>query len=1016
MKEAMDLSEPKLISPLLDGYHMGDAISDHHGVRSYPAIHQDSDEKYIVKIISIPASQVKVQALLLTGAFSDEAAAGEYFHELAEDVLRETKVLERLSRMEGFLPFSGAQAAPMEKGVGWNVYLVSPYRPTLGRFLSRSNMTHLAAINLGLDMCASLAVCRQMGYLYVDLKPENVYICNDHEYRIGDLGFLKLDSLKYASMPERCISPYTPPEIVDAYSDLNTTMDTYGAGMILYRVYNGGELPFSGRAGSDPLPPPAYADYELAEIIMKAISPDPKDRWQDPIEMGHALVAYMQRNGVNDTPIVAFAEEEAPEAFEPEQAVTEEEAAISEELSAGEVPATGEPEIPDLSELDEQPEETAEQVCLDDFYTYFSGEESEAPVEEEIDISQLLTESEEEDPDAELLNLSFLDELVSDDTAPSEDMAPGIGYEELTAELTDILSQADDLISHETPEGVIQPEAPEIPMPEPIVPEPVFPEPEEEPQPVEEEPEEIIADDLEPDFEEEYLQDLHRHKSAKKWIAWFVVLLLLIGMAFGGYVFYRDYYLKSVSDLVITGSEDQLTVTVVSDAEDALLTVICMDTYGNSVPKQVLGGQAVFTDLNPNTLYTVKVQITGFHKLIGEVSGSYTTPVQTEIVSFSAVTGNEPGTAILSFTVDGMDSETWSVTYKAPGVEEQKTIVSGHMVNLTGLESGKTYTFQLESGSDLYVTGQKELQYTVMDPVFAENLAITAVTANSLTVSWSLPEGATVGGWTVRCYSESGYDQSVKTTDTTLVFEGINGNEAHTVEVIADGTSSGVRCYMTAGALTVSNIRFEPIDSVTMKLVWDFAGNAPAGDWIITYCGDNADFQQMARADTNSAILTPMVPGAKYHVSILLDDGTTIFSNPVTLEVPQAPDLNMHLLTRGHITASMVRTPSKANWGENDLKRDDYTDTFKVGEKASFLLRASRTYNPEPDPVDILYVIHTAEGKLVSTTVVKDVWRTMWYKRLCELDIPALPEAPGDYTITFYFNGQTVHSQQFHMQ
>lgn len=1014
----MNLSEPKLISPLLNGFHMGDAISDRYGVRSYPAMPQDSDEKYIVKIISIPANQNKVQALLFAGAFSDEAAAGDYFRELADDVLKECDVLERLSRMEGFLPFTGVQKVPMEKAVGWDVYLLSPYRSTLARFLSRSNMTHLAAINLGLDMCASLAVCRQMGYLYANLKPENIYICHDHEYRIGDLGFLKLDSLQYTSIPERYISSCTPPEIVDAYSDLNTTLDTYGAGMILYRVYNGGELPFKDRVGSEPLPPPAYADYELSEIIMKAIAPDPKDRWQDPIAMGQALVAYMQRNGVNDTPIVAIAEEAEP--FEPEQEITEEEEELSQEIMVEGEAAAEDQEIPDLSELDEEPEEPTEQVCLDDFYAYFSEENQEEAEASEEDAPA--PEENEADPDADLLNLSFLDDLVSDDTTPSEEMASDIGYSELTDELTDILAQADDLLSHETPEGVVAPEAPEIPMPDPIDWESLTPAPQPEPEPepapvaVAEKEEPQVTDDFDEDFEEAYLNEISRQRTTRKWIAWVVVLLLLIGMAFGGYVFYRDYYLQTVHSLTVKGSEDQMVVTVDSTAEDALLSVVCTDTYGNPIIKQVLGGQAVFTNLNPNTLYTVKVQITGMHKLIGEISGSYTTPVQTNVVSVSTVTGNEPGTAIVSFTVDGMDSETWALSYKAPGVAEQKVIFSGHMVNLTGLESGKTYSFRLEPGTELYLTGKTEWEYTAMDPVFAEDLAITAVTANSLTVSWTLPEGAYVTGWTVRCYSESGYDQTVQTTGTTLVFEGINGNEAHTVEVVSDGTNSGVRCYMTAGALTVSNIRFEPVDPVTMKLVWDFAGNAPANDWIITYQAINADYLEMARSDTNSILLTPMIPGTGYQVSILLEDGTTIFSEPVVLQVPEAPDLDMHLLTRSHITAHMVKTPNKSNWGESDLKKSDYTDTFKAGEKASFLLKASRTYNPEPDPVDIMYVIHDSEGKLISSDIVKHIWRNMWYKRVCELDVPALPEVPGDYQITFYFNGQTVHSQQFHVQ
>jgi len=1021
------LSEPRLISPLLDGFNMGDPISDRHGVRSYPAMPQSSDDKYIVKIISIPASQVQLQALLLTGAYPSEEAAGEYFLELAQGVVQEVKVLERLSKMEGFLPFTGCQLAPMEKGVGSQVYLLSPYRPSLGRHLRRSNLTHLAAINLGLDMCASLAVCRQTGYLYADLKPENIFICNDHEFRIGDLGFLKLDSLKYTSLPQRYISPYTAPEVVDAYSDLNATLDIYAAGLILYQVYNGGELPFRDRAGEEPLPPPAYADYELAEIILKACAPDPKDRWQDPIAMGQALVAYMQRNGVNDTPIVAAPEERPQEVFEPEPQEEEpeaaEEALHEEELAPQEEPVSQ--EIPDLSDLEEGAEAPqGDQVCLDEFYAYFSGDEAEAPVAEATDIEALLKEQ-EEDPDAELLNLSFLDDLVSDDTAPSEEMAPDIGYGELSDDAFDILAQADDLISHETPEGVVQPEPIEVPMPEPIVFEPEVPqqpqpEAQEEPEPVPEpEPQTVEApeDTLDDDYEdEEFFEAAEKKHSAKKWIAWCVVLLLLIGLAYGGYVFYKDYYIRHVTSLVLTGSEDELVVSVVADVDEALLTVQCVDTYGGTKTSQVLHGKATFQDLNPNTLYTVKVQVAGMRKLIGDIQGSYTTPVQTNIVSFTAVTGNEPGTAILNFTVDGMDSETWSVTYSAPGEEEKKLIFGGHMANVSGLVSGKTYTFRLDSGDSLYITGEDELVYTAMDPVFAQDLAVTAVTANSLTVSWNVPEGAQVTGWTVRCYSESGYDKTVKTTETTLVFEELNGNEAHTVEVVADGMSTGNRCYMTAGALTVSNIRWEAVSPVSMKLSWDFAGNAPTGAWIITYCGDNADYQEMARSTTNSVTLSPLVPGGSYSISILLEDGTTVFSKPVTLTVPEAKDFSKNFLGREHITAYMCRTPlDVADWEAEHLKDEDYTDTFKPGEKASFLLKASRNYDPTTDVIDIMYVVHDSNGKLISLNIVQQIWRDMWYRRSCELDITPLPEIPGDYQITVYFSGAIVHTQAFHI-
>ena len=53
-KEAISLSDRKLVSPLLDGFAMGSPMSSHDGICCCPAMKENTDEKYIVKIISIP--------------------------------------------------------------------------------------------------------------------------------------------------------------------------------------------------------------------------------------------------------------------------------------------------------------------------------------------------------------------------------------------------------------------------------------------------------------------------------------------------------------------------------------------------------------------------------------------------------------------------------------------------------------------------------------------------------------------------------------------------------------------------------------------------------------------------------------------------------------------------------------------------------------------------------------------------------------------------------------------------
>ena len=185
------MSEPNLISPLLDGFTIGQPISDHDGVSCSPAIKEDTDKKYIIKIITIPATQTQMDALLLAGAYKDPADAMEYYRTLGEDVLKEAEFLKQLSRQEGFLSYESWQMVPItRKRLGYQVYLVGSYKRSLEKHLRRSPVTQLEAMNLGLDLCAALTACRQAGSLYVALKPANIFVSDKKQYRIGDLGFI----------------------------------------------------------------------------------------------------------------------------------------------------------------------------------------------------------------------------------------------------------------------------------------------------------------------------------------------------------------------------------------------------------------------------------------------------------------------------------------------------------------------------------------------------------------------------------------------------------------------------------------------------------------------------------------------------------------------------------------------------------------------------------------------------------------------------------------------------------
>lgn len=1044
------MSEPKLVSPLLDGFVMGEPISSHDGVCCCPAMQTASENKYIVKIISVPASQTKVDALLLAGAFRDRASALSYFRDLADGIVEEAVLLQRLSRLEGFSAYENWQVVPMENGdVGFDIYLTGTYRQTLERFFRRDSMTHLGAVNLGLDLCAALAVCRRSGYLYVDLKPENVVLCQDNEYRIGDLGFIPLSSLAYASLPERYLNSYTAPEITDAYSALNTTLDVYSAGLILYQAYNGGVLPFEGRAPSEPLSAPQYADSEMAQIILKACDPNPEVRWQDPLQMGQALVSYMQSNSVNDTPIIVppapimpEVMEEISEPVEPDGPSTDEILAevdqaldavgVSAEISAEEPAAesaaaeTEEAEVlPQESEdLEAEPAAPADEAEAEEA----SDEEADTTGEEVTDTTE--TELPAEEATEEVANTETESAADKEATEAAEEEKTELAAEAATLqaelgvseEVSQILAQADSLIAHETPDPVTVPEPIDIPIPAPIsvqeeseedadeeVPE-TETNAESEESPEDQETLESEKESVEEDDEEPVVKP---KKKRRGWIAALICLLLLAALAVGGYLYYENCYLQTVQSIAVNGIEDRLTVELDTDIEDSLLTVYCTDTYGNTVKQAVSGSKAEFRGLNPGTRYKITVSISGHHKLVGATTSVYTTAEQTTISNFTAVTGAEDGSVILNFTVQGPENGEWKVTCTAEGEQAKTVSFSGHMVTVTGLTVGKEYTFLLEPTTTLYVVGTDTIKHTASNIIYAEDLTIHGFRDNAMHVTWNAPEGVTVESWIVHCYNDKGYDKTITTDELKAVFEDLDVSAAYTVEVNAAGMTQGTRTYVSANSVTVDQIEVDHSDRNQLSISWDFEGTTPAGGWLLLYIIDGSEEQLVIQCAENSAIISPVIPGSSYSITVQPANGSTVFGGTTTYEAPEAQVFSGYLLSAADMYFQMCKTPDNPEWGRYDVPAQDYKTTFQSGENASFAVYLNHAYNTSSDIIVTLFVIRDAEGNVVSTATQSRTWTSMWYRGFGRINIPAIPTDAGNYSVEIYFNGAHVYTQNF---
>ena len=1014
------MSEAKLISPMLDHFAMGTSISEHHGVHSYPAMDETNGNKYIVKVISIPASRTQLDALLLSGAYPDEASAQVYFKEMADGVVQEIEILESLSKLDGFISYDKYQTVEQDAGIGYDVYLLGKYRRTLERQFQKNPFTHLGAINLGLDLCSALMVCRRAGYLYTDLRPSNVYLVGDNAFRIGDLGFLRLDGLKYASLPDKYRSQYTAPEIADAFSELNTTIDVYAVGLILYQAYNGGALPFTGNvAPAEVFPAPAYADYEMAEIILKACAPDPADRWEDPMVMGQALVTYMQRNGANDTPIVpppvAIAEPES------EDKTTAEEVADEETASDPVVSEDDETIVPAVTAADESPSPIVTEEPSATNEEDVTSEEETDTADEDEEPTSVDTAEEETDED-----LKIIDKLINDDDddAGAPIMDPeNITYDEVSDEISQMLTQIDEIANHQVPDPVVQPEAIDVPIPDPIITEPedetiVIPNEDDAPQAPTVTEEETVptADDSEVDLEEEEIEE-DKPRKKRHWVRNSILIFLLLAVIAAGFFFYNNYYLVPIEAIVLDGSEDSLVVQVTSDIDETLLTVICSDPHGNQIISGVVNGTATFTNLVPDTAYTITIEVNGFHKLTGDTSKAYSTPVQTNIVQFSAITGAEDGSVILGFTVDGPDSQEWDVVYSARGENEKTFTFSSHMATITGLTVGKEYTFKLVPKTDLYITGNDQITYTAAKLVYPENLWMSNLEDGKLTVQWTTPDGMTVESWSARCYNSNGYNETIISSKNEATFENIDLANEYTIEVTAAGMSVSERLYINKDSVAVSNFVVN-VSGSKANVTWDSSRDVGENGWIISYTINGVSYSDPVTCTGNYLPIDNLIPASVYDITFMQQDGTLAIGGKYTFTTDEAEAFSRNnggiQVNSEFFEFTMCKTPkNEDNWNRFNLSASDYTTSFRIGEKASFLVRARRSYGYSEDPITSMYIVRDTEGNLVCVSSYTRKWSELWYLSYCELNIPKIPAEVGSYVVELYWNGQIVHTANF---
>ena len=160
-------------------------------------------------------------------------------------------------------------------------------------------------IKIGLHICNALILCHGKGIIHRDIKPGNIFVNKDGNYKLGDFGISKIIDSSASFMASTGIGTpqYWAPEQTSGQYD--NRVDIYSLGLVLYELSNGNRLPFatSGyvresevhrRLMGEALPAPCDADAALANVILRACAFLPEHRYPTAEAFRDALAALEQ--------------------------------------------------------------------------------------------------------------------------------------------------------------------------------------------------------------------------------------------------------------------------------------------------------------------------------------------------------------------------------------------------------------------------------------------------------------------------------------------------------------------------------------------------------------------------------------------------------------------------------------------------------------------------------------------------------------------------------------------------
>ena len=207
---------------------------------------------------------------------------------------------------------------PHDDGKGWDILIRMELLTSLPEYFKMQTIKDRDVIRLGIDICSALELCADRKIIHRDIKPQNIFINDFGNYKLGDFGIARM--IDHTTVVSKAFSPdYVSPELYSG-RPVSAASDIYSLALVMYWLLNERRLPFlplppvvpkhtelesakQRRLSGEKIPEPENGSAELKSIILKALSYSPEDRYVSASEMKAELQnIFRKRDDKQDRP------------------------------------------------------------------------------------------------------------------------------------------------------------------------------------------------------------------------------------------------------------------------------------------------------------------------------------------------------------------------------------------------------------------------------------------------------------------------------------------------------------------------------------------------------------------------------------------------------------------------------------------------------------------------------------------------------------------------------------------